>query len=657
MKATGLCFAWIFLVPLLSAAEPSNPMRMIAILENERMLEAAPDIRLASYFQAKDAMVRARAALAAGRIGNKAAIPALAPLTRDTDAEVRRTTAFALGQIRAREGIEFARVLIKDSDLEVRRLAVEAMGRIGALETTAEVLPFLDDPSAVLREQAALALALIKDKASVDALTAKAGTEDPAQWSYAYALYRLADERSVPVLHQVLAHPAASPSTGDPSSLLFALKALWTLKKPLTAEECERLLQHADQRVQQNALDVMAASGDSAACGAIRNQMEKLPVASQWKALDAMGALKCSTVAEKMKYLSNPDPELRAAALKLIGDKEIETYLPVFDRSSHDDSWVVRAQAAQSAAGLSKDSALPILKRLMKDPDSSVRLAAEESLGAFLPASEELLLPLLQSGDFAERSLVADALGKTKNRKYLPMLLQMYGAFPDPDTRTTIMDVLADYGDSSCLKVLESALKDPRTIMRKHAVDAMKKLTGGSAYVWNGKVVDLDDFLSLDGKVTAAVQQQYADDFGSPVAEREAVIRVEKGPVTIRLLGGDAPVHVRNFVELASKGFYNGLRIHRVVPNFVIQGGDPRGDGWGGGDRLLPDQFNRRPYVRGAIGMPTAGKDSGGSQFFITMSRQPHLDGNYTVFGEVIAGMENADNTELGDRILAVDVR
>lgn len=657
MKATALYLAWILLAPLLNAAEPANATRTIAILENERMLEAVPDIHLSSFFHAKDAVVRARAALAAGRIGNKAIIPALAQLATDTDAEVRRTTAFALGQIRAREGIEIARVLIKDSDLEARRLAVEALGRIGAMETTADVLPFLEDPSVVLREQAALALALIKDKATVDALTVKAGTEDPAQWSYMYALYRLADERSVPVLHQVLAHPAASPSTGDPSSLLFALKALWTMKKPLTAEECDKLLQHADQRVQQNALDVMAASGDSAACRAIRNQIEKLPVASQWKALDAMGALKCATVAEKMKYLSRPDPELRADALKLIGEKEIETYLPVFDRSSHDESWVVRAQAAQSVAALSKDSALPILKRLMKDPDSSVRLAAVESLGAFLPSSEDLLLPMLQSGDFAERSLVADALGKTKNRKYLPMLLKMYGAFPDPDTRTSIMDVLPDFGDSSCLKILEPALNDPRTIMRKHAVDAMKKLAGGSAYVLNGKVVDLNDFLSLDGKVTAAVQQGYASDFGSPVAEREAVIHLEKGPVTIRLLGGDAPVHVRNFVELASKGFYNGLRIHRVVPNFVIQGGDPRGDGWGGGDRLVPDQFNRRPYVRGTIGMPTSGKDSGGTQFFITMSRQPHLDGNYTIFGEVISGMENVDKTELGDRILSVEVR
>jgi cyclophilin family peptidyl-prolyl cis-trans isomerase len=136
-----------------------------------------------------------------------------------------------------------------------------------------------------------------------------------------------------------------------------------------------------------------------------------------------------------------------------------------------------------------------------------------------------------------------------------------------------------------------------------------------------------------------------------------AEMTLTKGTVVIRLLGREAPIHVLNFKKLAEKGVYNGLRIHRVVPNFVIQGGDPRGDGWGGAGENIHDQFNRIPYKRGAVGMPTAGKDTGGSQFFITMSRQPHLDGNYTVFGEVISGMEFVDSTEIGDSIVKVQIK
>ena len=83
----------------------------------------------------------------------------------------------------------------------------------------------------------------------------------------------------------------------------------------------------------------------------------------------------------------------------------------------------------------------------------------------------------------------------------------------------------------------------------------------------------------------------------------------------------------------------------------MIQGGDPRGDGWGSAGTIVHDEMNRHVYKRGMVGMPLAGKDTGGSQFFITMSRQPHLDGNYTIFGEVVSGMEFVDSTEIGDAI------
>lgn len=628
----------------------ANAQRMLAILENQRILEAEPKIRLADYLQSKDPAVRTRAALAAGRIGNKAVFPDLKRLVNDQIVDVRRMTAFAVGQIPSKDGLALLPVLLKDVDPEVRRLALEASGRIGGLEATSLVIPFLNDDSALLREQAALALALIKDKSTVDLLISKCSADDPAQWSYVYALYRLADERSVPVLHKVLEDPAASPSTGDPSSLLFALKSLWSLKKPLSGEETERLLKHEDQRVQQNALDVLAAAGDHSACSALRAHLPDLPLQSKWKALDALGTLQCATVEEKVKNFVVPQPELRASALKLIGDKEVETYLPVFERASHDESWVVRTAAAESCRRLSFDSAMPLLKRLILDPDSAVRLAAIESLGNFLPRAEGVLLPFLQSTDSPARAVAADALGKTKDPKYLNGLIEAFKAHSDPDTRITIIDILADAGDSRALILLEPSLKDSRFIVRKHAIDALKKLNDGDSYFFNGSAINLQDFMALRGKVSLAAQNKYPADFGSALPS-QAVIQLQKGPVTIRLLHDETPLHVANFKHLIESGYYNGLRIHRVVPNFVIQGGDKRGDGWGGSEELLVDQFTPRPFMRGTIGMPTSGKDSGGTQFFITMSRQPHLDGNYTVFAVVTAGMEYVDATELGDRI------
>jgi peptidyl-prolyl cis-trans isomerase B (cyclophilin B) len=108
---------------------------------------------------------------------------------------------------------------------------------------------------------------------------------------------------------------------------------------------------------------------------------------------------------------------------------------------------------------------------------------------------------------------------------------------------------------------------------------------------------------------------------------------------------------VANFVTLTRAGYYNGLTCHRVVPNFVIQGGDPRGDGWGGPGYAIRCEYNPLKYTRGMVGMALAGKDTGGSQFFITHSPQSHLNGQFTLFGEVIEGMDVVDIIQVGDFI------
>ena len=102
-------------------------------------------------------------------------------------------------------------------------------------------------------------------------------------------------------------------------------------------------------------------------------------------------------------------------------------------------------------------------------------------------------------------------------------------------------------------------------------------------------------------------------------------------------------------MTLARKGFFNGIAIHRVVPDFVVQDGDPRGDGEGGPGFTIRDEINQRPYLRGTVGMALDWQDTGGSQFFITHSPQPHLDGRYTVFGHVVSGMEVVDRLVPGD--------
>ena len=118
----------------------------------------------------------------------------------------------------------------------------------------------------------------------------------------------------------------------------------------------------------------------------------------------------------------------------------------------------------------------------------------------------------------------------------------------------------------------------------------------------------------------------------------------------------DAPRTVANFTALARKGFFDNVPWHRVVADFVVQGGDPRGDGEGGPGYTIRDEINQRPYLRGTVGMALDWADTGGSQFFITHSPQPHLDGRYTVFGQVVAGMDVVDALRQWDVVRSIRI-
>ena len=140
--------------------------------------------------------------------------------------------------------------------------------------------------------------------------------------------------------------------------------------------------------------------------------------------------------------------------------------------------------------------------------------------------------------------------------------------------------------------------------------------------------------------------------------KQTAVIALEKGgEIRVEFYPADAPKTVENFVTLAKKGFYNGLTFHRVVPDFVVQGGDPKGNGTGGPGYTIPAEFNKQKHVRGSVAMARSQHpDSAGSQFYITYGAQPHLDNNYTVFGKVVSGMEHVDAIKQGDKMKSVSI-
>ncbi len=156
----------------------------------------------------------------------------------------------------------------------------------------------------------------------------------------------------------------------------------------------------------------------------------------------------------------------------------------------------------------------------------------------------------------------------------------------------------------------------------------------------------------------AGAQQPTQPSQGAKKVKQTAVIAMDKGgEIKIDLLPEDAPKTVENFVALAKKGFYDGLTFHRVEPGFVVQGGDPKGDGTGGPGYKIKAEFNKQPHVRGAVAMARSqDPDSAGSQFYITLAPANFLDGKYTVFGIVTSGMDVVDKIRLGDKMKSVKI-
>lgn len=134
-----------------------------------------------------------------------------------------------------------------------------------------------------------------------------------------------------------------------------------------------------------------------------------------------------------------------------------------------------------------------------------------------------------------------------------------------------------------------------------------------------------------------------------------AIMETEKGTIHLELFDQAAPNTVKNFVDLSEKGFYDGLTFHRVIPNFMIQGGCPRGDGRGGPGYTIKCEINPNKHLAGSLSMAHAGRDTGGSQFFICHSPQPHLDGVHTVFGRT-ENMDVVNAIRQGDKILSVKI-
>jgi cyclophilin family peptidyl-prolyl cis-trans isomerase len=305
------------------------------------------------------------------------------------------------------------------------------------------------------------------------------------------------------------------------------------------------------------------------------------------------------------------------------------------------------AQAA-ALATIRPELSLPRLTLMLQDKDQRVIPAVLSALVASkAPGVDRMLLDRLKADDFVVRATAANGLGEMKATAALQALIAGYRGWEGDSTyvaRAAALGAVVRIDPVAARPVLEDALKDREWAIRVRAAMLLREQ----------RVAAEDPARPASGGRT--VDQAEWDTLLNPKFSPHAFIDTDSGTIEIELAILDAPLTVSNFIALARKGFYNGIAIHRLVPDFVMQHGDPRGDGDGGPGYAIRDELNQRPYLRGTVGMALDWKDTGGSQYFITHSPQPHLDTRYTVLGHVVSGMEIVDRTNQGDVVRRIRI-
>ncbi len=271
----------------------------------------------------------------------------------------------------------------------------------------------------------------------------------------------------------------------------------------------------------------------------------------------------------------------------------------------------------------------------------------------------------------AAAELMAERPGTKENVQALQQALE-YAYRVDKeydDARLAIMDALFKLDKKEAAKTLQTAINSADYLTRKKALDLLsdkdlqKLAPDVTPFVENALARRTNRVFPYTPAYVTKLGQMMStkEDYVRAVSRKngivKAIVNTEKGSFTIDFYPEDAPLTVDNFIKLAREDYFNGVEVHRVVPNFVMQDGDPRGDGNGGPGWSIRCEINMRPFDRGAVGMALSGKDTGGSQWFVTHSPQPSLDGGYTVFGHVNEiGMKVVDNIVRGDKIISIKI-
>ncbi|MGE0862880.1 MAG: HEAT repeat domain-containing protein [Vicinamibacterales bacterium] len=652
-----------------SAVPPHDQkMRWILQLEDERQLTGGGG-DLVALLQDPEARLRRRAALAAGRVRLPGAIDGLTALLQtDKDPEVRQMAAFAMGLIGDAAAAPALTAALADSDPIIQGRAAEALGLIGHKPAAAPVAAMVaarvgagilnginaDDmgtPKAPPVEAVRLGVYALVRLGSYDALASAVidGSGQPRSrwWPVAFALGRINDARAAPALLALLAGEGQLTRA-------YAARGLGVLKDQRAAAPMLAIAGSTSEplAVRIQAVRGLALLGEPRAGPALMQLIASPQVDQnlQLEAIVALGQLRHAPAVDLLIDLVSASwPSAQSAALQALARTDPDTFISAISTLDPQQHWSVRAAVATALGELPRERAEEPLASLLRAADQRVVPAAIAALAkAGVVSAVPELLARLKAEDPVVRAAAARALatlkapGATAPLTEALALSQRDGLYV---ARTAALDALTALDAAAARPLLAAALNDRDWAVRLRAAEHLRTLDPAA------------DVSGMRPAPPPSVPELAAvDTFVSPEFSPSAYIDTSKGTIQLELAVLDAPRTVANFIALARKNYFRGVQLHRVVPDFVVQDGDPRGDGEGGPGYTIRDEINQRPYLRGTVGMALDWADTGGSQFFITHSPQPHLDGRYTVFGQVVSGMDVVDRLQQWDTIERIRV-
>ncbi len=663
--------------------------------------------------------VRKRAILAAGRIGDEKAISLLSTVLENDLDDIRQMAAFAIGEIESFKGADAVLKILSNKKIgsDVRSRAIEAAGKIAATDRDNEKSKALGKAILDNLEYEAGRRSRPDEDVILLGITAvlrarPKGAENTIAKFLDYSDWRIRADalNTLARLRAKNVKDKASDLLIKDENPIVRANAARTLGAGGHEELWELILDKAindkDLRVRINAIRALTGLNKKESADKLLTRAEKLfadykkskhenpPEENELLTIaSALGNILKGTDNQRAvnfldgfrKAEKHTSPEVEVALARVSPETFAETNLPKdidWKGSAGFVAGLGEAANLKDGKGVKELQAMAkiTLSKYIKDVNLG-KQKPDKSFPGILNAYAryktddlpKVLRDSLKHDDVIIRSTAANLLGDVDLDKITNRRLENYFALTNAfgksrkdklndATLATLDAIKKQYEklkDDKSIKIdlldpIKTALyTSPDYFVRRRALQIMKDLDVKPEINKNFEQIDFKP--AKDGLKSRVKQADYKTALSRKNGKWFAILKTDKGDIKIDFFPEDAPLTVDNFIRLAESGYFNGLAIHRVVPNFVVQDGDPRGDGSGGPGWQIRCEINQIPYKRGMVGMALAGKDSGGSQWFVTHSPQPHLDGGYTIFGKVNeSDMKIVDKLARGDKIKKV---